>query len=56
MKLIPFDPADHIETEEDAKDYLNFAREGGDEAHYASALADVERARARWAKEASGKA
>ncbi len=44
--LTPFDPAPHIETAEDALDYLEAAMEGDDREHIASALIDI--ARSRW--------
>ncbi len=40
-----FDPANYIETVEDAAHYLTAAAEGGDAAHFASALGDIARAR-----------
>jgi probable addiction module antidote protein len=39
-----FDPANYIETIDDAAHYLTAAAEGGDAAHFASALGDVARA------------
>ena len=50
VKVYPFDPADHLETEEDVDEYLRLAAEGGDKAHLASAQDDVRRARERWEK------
>ncbi len=44
--LTPFDPAAHIETAEDALDYLESAMEGNDREHIAGALIDI--ARSRW--------
>lgn len=40
-----FDAAHYIETPEDAAHYLTAAAEGGDAAHFASAIGDVARAR-----------
>ena len=40
-----FDPANYIETVEDAAYYLTAAAEGGDAAHLAKAIGDVARAR-----------
>lgn len=40
-----FDPANYIESVEDAAHYLTAAAEGGDAAHFAGALGDVARAR-----------
>ncbi len=40
-----FDPANYIDTVEDAAHYLTAAAEGGDAAHFAGALGDVARAR-----------
>jgi probable addiction module antidote protein len=45
MELSPFDPADHLETEEDILHYLEAAMEGNDPKHIASALGDVARSR-----------
>ncbi len=45
LKLTPFDPADHIETEEDILYYLEAAMEGNDPKHIASALGDVARSK-----------
>lgn len=44
-KYRSFDPANYIETVEDAAHYLTAAAEGGDAAHFAGALGDVARAR-----------
>ena len=44
-KFSPVDAADYIETVEDAAHYLTAAAEGGDAAHFASAIGDVARAR-----------
>lgn len=43
MELRPFDPANHLETEEDILYYLEAAMEGNDPKHIASALGDVAR-------------
>lgn len=45
LKVTPFDPADHLETEEDILYYLEAAMEGNDPKHIASALGDVARSR-----------
>ncbi|MFN3474680.1 MAG: addiction module antidote protein [Blastomonas sp.] len=45
MKLVPFDPADHLETVEDIVYYLEAAMEGNDARHIASALGDVARSK-----------
>lgn len=45
LKVIPFDPAEHIETEEDILHYLEAAMEGNDPRHIASALGDVARSK-----------
>jgi probable addiction module antidote protein len=45
MELRPFDPANHLETEEDILYYLEAAMEGNDPKHIASALGDVARSR-----------
>ena len=45
LKVIPFDPAEHIETEEDILYYLEAAMEGNDPRHIASALGDVARSK-----------
>ena len=45
LKLFPFDPADHLETEEDILYYLEAAMEGNDPKHIASALGDVARSK-----------
>ena len=45
LKLTPFDPADHLETEEDILYYLEAAMEGNDAKHIASALGDVARSK-----------
>jgi len=43
MELRPFDPANHLKTEEDILYYLEAAMEGNDPRHIASALGDVAR-------------
>jgi probable addiction module antidote protein len=43
VKLRPFDPAEHLQTEEDVLYYLEAAMEGNDPKHIASALGDVAR-------------
>ena len=43
LKTLPFDPANHLETEEDILYYLEAAMEGNDPKHIASALGDVAR-------------
>lgn len=45
LKVVPFDPAEHIETEEDILHYLEAAMEGNDPRHIASALGDVARSK-----------
>jgi probable addiction module antidote protein len=45
LKLRPFDPAEHLETEEDILYYLEAAMEGNDPKHIASALGDVARSK-----------
>lgn len=45
LKVLPFDPAEHLETEEDILHYLEAAMEGNDAKHIASALGDVARSR-----------
>ena len=45
LKLTPFDPARHLETEEDILYYLEAAMEGNDPKHIASALGDVARSK-----------
>ena len=45
LKLTPFDPAAHLETEEDILYYLEAAMEGNDPKHIASALGDVARSK-----------
>lgn len=45
LKVFPFDPAAHLETEEDILYYLEAAMEGNDPKHIASALGDVARSK-----------
>lgn len=45
VKVRPFDPAEHLQTEEDILYYLEAAMEGNDPKHIASALGDVARSR-----------
>jgi probable addiction module antidote protein len=45
LKVVPFDPAEHLETEEDILYYLEAAMEGNDPKHIASALGDVARSK-----------
>lgn len=45
FELRPFDPAEHIETEEDIFYYLEAAMEGNDAKHIARALGDVARSK-----------
>jgi probable addiction module antidote protein len=45
LKVIPFDPAEDLETEEDILHYLDAAMEGNDPKHFASALGDVARSK-----------
>lgn len=45
LKLTPFDPARHLETDEDICYYLEAALEGNDPKHIASALGDVARSK-----------
>ncbi len=45
LKVTPFDPAEHLETEEDILYYLEAAMEGNDPKHIASALGDVARSK-----------
>lgn len=45
LKVFPFDPANHLETEEDILYYLEAAMEGNDSKHIASALGDVARSK-----------
>jgi len=41
VKVTPFDPAEHLETEEDILHYLKASMEGNDARHVARALGDV---------------
>jgi probable addiction module antidote protein len=41
VKVKPFDPAEHLETEEDILHYLKASMEGNDARHVARALGDV---------------
>jgi probable addiction module antidote protein len=43
LKVLPFDPAEHIESLDDIVHYLEAAMEGNDPKHIASALGDVAR-------------
>lgn len=43
LKVFPFDPARHLNTEEDILYYLEAAMEGNDPKHIARALGDVAR-------------
>jgi probable addiction module antidote protein len=45
LKVYPFDPADHLKTEDDILYYLEAAMEGNDPKHIASALGDVARSK-----------
>lgn len=45
LKVYPFDPARHLETEEDILYYLEAAMEGNDPKHIARALGDVARSK-----------
>ena len=45
LKLTPFDPSEHLETEDDILYYLEAAMEGNDPKHIASALGDVARSK-----------
>lgn len=45
LKVFPFDPARHLETEDDILHYLEAAMEGNDPKHIASALGDVARSK-----------
>lgn len=45
LKVYPFDPAIHLETEEDILYYLEAAMEGNDPKHIARALGDVARSK-----------
>lgn len=44
-KLLPWDPAEHLETEEDMAIYLEAALEEGEPSLVAAALGDIARAR-----------
>lgn len=44
-KLLPWDPAEHLETEEDMAIYLEAALEYGEPSLVAAALGDIARAR-----------
>lgn len=44
-KLLPWDPAEHLETEEDMAIYLEAALEEGEPALVAAVLGDIARAR-----------
>ena len=45
LKTLPFDPARHLETEDDILVYLEAAMEGNDPKHIAGALGDVARSK-----------
>ena len=45
LKVYPFDPAEHLESEDDILYYLEAAMEGNDPKHIASALGDVARSK-----------
>ena len=45
LKVSPFDPSRHLETEEDILNYLEAAMEGNDPKHIAGALGDVARSK-----------
>jgi probable addiction module antidote protein len=45
LKLTRFEPAEHLESEEDILYYLEAAMEGNDPKHIASALGDVARSK-----------
>lgn len=45
LKVLPFEPADHLEDQEDILHYLDAAMEGNDPKHIASALGDVARSK-----------
>ncbi len=45
IQLLPFDPAEHIETEDDILYYLEAAMEGNDPKHIARALGVVARSK-----------
>jgi probable addiction module antidote protein len=44
-KTVPWDPAEHLETEQDMASYLEAALEEGDPALVAAALGDIARAK-----------
>ena len=45
LKVYPFDPAVHLQTEDDILYFLEAAMEGNDPKHIASALGDVARSK-----------
>jgi len=45
LKVYPFDPAEHLQTEDDILYFLEAAMEGNDPKHIASALGDVARSK-----------
>jgi probable addiction module antidote protein len=45
LKTLPWDPAEHLETEADMAEYLQAALEEGDPALVAAALGDIARAK-----------
>jgi len=45
LKVYPFDPAEHLQTEDDILHFLEAAMEGNDPKHIASALGDVARSK-----------
>ncbi|AXU18208.1 putative addiction module antidote protein [Novosphingobium sp. THN1] len=45
LKVYPFDPANHLETEEDILFYLEAAMEGNDPKHIAGALGNIARSK-----------
>lgn len=45
LKVLPFDPARHLKTEDDILCYLDAAMEGNDPKHIARALGDVARSK-----------
>lgn len=45
LKVYPFDPARHLETEEDILYYLEAAMEGNDPRHIAGALGNIARSK-----------
>ena len=45
LETLPWDPAEHLKTAEDLREYLEAAFEDGDPALIAAALGDVARAR-----------